>query len=181
LLINGYLQDDYTMAILRCTKKLLSELNIRPTDSSHLFDDFGSWHCNLFRIDRRKCVLFTHDRTLYSFLVPGLTKSGFQNICEIFKQSLFKNLIEENIPQKQIELFLDNNKKIEISKTNNRSVLGSMNDLTFQLKYQIRDEGGILNTNVMKLNHDLNRIPMSAIKGIYSIYELENFLNSHNR
>jgi hypothetical protein len=89
--------------------------------------------------------------------------------------------MEEKIPQKQIEFFLDSNRKIEIAKTNNRSVLGSMTDLTFQLKYQIRDEGGLLNTNVMKLNHDLNRIPMSAIKEIYSIYELEKFLNSRNR
>ena len=169
------------MAILRCTKKLLSEINIRPADSLHLVDDLGSWHCNLLRIDRRKCVLFTHDRTLFSFIVPGLTKPDFENIYEIFKQSLFKNLIEENIPQNQIELFLDNNRKIKISKTNNRSILGSMNELAFQLKYQIRDEGGLINTNVMKLNHDLNRIPMSAIKEFFSIYELKNFLNSQSR
>ncbi|MFC1815546.1 DUF6933 domain-containing protein [Thermodesulfobacteriota bacterium] len=169
------------MAVLRCTKKLLSEIKIKPLDSSQLFDEFGSWHCNLLRIDRRKCVLFTHDRTLYSFLVPGLTKPDFQNIYEVFRQRLFKNLLEEKIPQKQIELFLDNNRKIEIAKTNNRSVLGSMNDLTFQLKYKICDEGGILNTNFLKLNHDLNRIPMSALKEIYSIYELEKFLNSQGR
>ena len=84
--------------------------------------------------------------------------------------------MEEKIPQKQIEFFLDSNRKIEIAKTNNRSVLGSMTDLTFQVKYQIRDEGGLLNTDIMKLNHDLNRIPMSAIKEIYSIYELKNLL-----
>jgi len=39
--------------------------------------------------------------------------------------------MEEKIPQKQIEFFLDSNRKIEIAKTNNRSVLGSMTDLTF--------------------------------------------------
>jgi hypothetical protein len=164
------------MAVLRCTKKLLNEIKIKPVDSSHLFEDFASWHCNLLRIDRRKCVLFTHDRTLYSFLVAGLTKPDFQNIYEVFRQSLFKNLMEEKISQKQIEFFLDSNRRIEIAKTNNRSVLSSMTDLTFQLKYQIRDEGGLLNTNVMKLNHYLNRIPMSGIKEIYSIYELKNLL-----
>ncbi|MCG6863181.1 MAG: hypothetical protein LJE70_18225, partial [Chromatiaceae bacterium] len=31
------------------------------------------WHCNLLRIERRKCVLFTHDETLFSFLLCGLT------------------------------------------------------------------------------------------------------------
>jgi len=87
----------------------------------------------------------------------------------------------EEIPQKQIELFFDDIRKIEIAKTNNRSVLGSMNDLTFQLKYQIADEGGLLNTNITQLNHDLNRIPMGAIDEIFSIYELRKFFKSLSR
>jgi len=53
-----------------------------------------------------------------------------------------------------------------------------MNDLTFQLKYQIADEGGLSAVDISKLNHDLNRIPMSALKEIYSIYELKNLLNN---
>ena len=165
------------MATLRCTKKLLSELKRRPSDGTQCADEFGCWHANLLRIDRRKCVLFTHDKTLYTFFVPGLTKPHFQNFDEIFRQNLFKCLMSENLPQKHIEIFLDNIRKIEITKTNNRSVLGSMNDLTFQLKCQIADEGGLSGTNISKLNHDLNRIPMSAINEIYSIYELQNLLN----
>jgi hypothetical protein len=169
------------MAILQCTQKLLSELKEKPRDSSQSSKDLSNWHANLLRIDRRKCVLFTHDETLYSFLAPGLTKPHFQNIREVFRQSLLKNLMAENIPQKQIELFLGDIRKIGIAKTNNRSVLGSMNDLTFQLKYQIADQGGLLNTNMTKLNHDLNRIPMGAIDEIYSIYELRKFFKSLSR
>ena len=139
--------------------------------------EFSSWHANLLRIDRRKCVLFTHDKTLYSFFVAGLTKPHFENIREVFRQNLFKSLMAETLPQKYIEIFLDDIREIEIAKTNNRSVLGSMNDLTFQLKYQIADEGGLIVADISKLNHDLNRIPMSAINEIYSIYELQNLLN----
>jgi len=46
-----------------------------------------------------------------------------------------------------------------------------------QIKYQISDDGGLLNADISKLNHDLNRIPMSAIEEIYSIYELRKLLN----
>lgn len=169
------------MATLRCTKKLLSELRRKPSDGTQYADELGSWHANLLRIDRRKCVLFTHDKTLYTFFVAGLTKPQFQNFDEVFRQNLFRSLVSENLPQKQIEIFLDDIRKIEITKTNNRSVLGSMNDLAFQLKYQIVDEGGLLDTDISKLNHDLNRIPMSAIKEIYSIYELQNLLNKMSR
>lgn len=169
------------MAILRCTQKLLSELKLKPSDSIQQPSDLSGWHANLLRIDRRKCVLFTHDTTLYSFFVPGLKKPDFENIREVFGQNLFKSLMAENLPQKHIELFLDDIREIEISKTNNRSVLGSMNDLTFQLKYQIADEGGIEITDIRKLVHDLNRIPMSAIEEIYSIYELKKLFEKLNR
>ncbi len=169
------------MATLRCTKKLLTELKRGPSDGTQSADEFGCWHANLLRIDRRKCVLFTHDKTLYTFFVPGLTKPHFQNFDEVFRQNLFKSLMSENLPQKHIEIFLDDIRKIEITKTNNRSVLGSMNDLTFQLQCQIADEGGLSVADISKLNHDINRIPMSAIKEIYSIYELKYLLNKMSK
>jgi Domain of unknown function (DUF6933) len=169
------------MAILRCTQKLLSELKLRPSDSIQQPDELSSWHANLLRIGRRKCVLFTHDTTLYSFFIPGLKKPDFENIREVFRQNFFKSLIVEDIPQKHIEIFLEANREIRISKTNNRSVLGSMNDLAFQLKDKIAYEGGIENTDITKLIHDINRIPMSAIEEIYSIYELKKLFEKLNK
>lgn len=164
------------MAILRCTKKLLNELKIKPSEETDTFVELGSWHANLLRIDRRKCVLFTHDTTLYSFLVPGLKKPHFQNFREVFGQNLFKNLRLESFPQNQIEAVLDEHREIVISKTNNRSVLGSMNDLAYQIKDSISSVGGLAYVDLAELNHELNRIPMSAIEEIYSIYELRKLL-----
>jgi Domain of unknown function (DUF6933) len=165
------------MAILRCTKKLLTELKAKPPEGTMSSNELGSWHANLLRIDRRKCILFTHDATLYSFFVPGLKKPQFENVREIFGQNLFKNLLWENFPQNQIEIVLDEHREIIIAKPNNRSVLGSMNDLAFQLKYRIGALGGLVNVDLAELNHELNRIPMSAIKEIYSIDELRKLLN----
>jgi hypothetical protein len=56
-----------------------------------------------------------------------------------------------------------------------------MNDLAFQLKYRIAYEGGIKNTDITKLIYDINRIPMSAIEEIYSIYELKKLFKKLNR
>ena len=165
------------MAILRCTKKLLTELKAKPQQETISLNELGSWHANLLTIDRRKCILFTQDSTLYSFFVPGLKKPQFENFREVFGQNLFKNLLWENFSQNQIEIILDEHREIIIAKTNNRSVLGSMNDLAFQLKYRIAAMGGLSNVDLAELNHDLNRIPMSAIKEVYSIYELRNLLD----
>ena len=126
------------------------------------------------------CSIYPRHNLIF-ILCSRVKKTDFQNIREVFRQNLFKSLMAENLPQKQIEIFLDDIRAIEISKTNNRSVLGSMNDLTFQLKYQIADEGGIEMTDITKLIHDLNRIPMSAIEEIYSIYELKKLFNKLNR
>jgi hypothetical protein len=175
------LSAKYIMAILRCTKKLLSELKLKPEDYQEPQNDLSGWHANLLGVDRRKCALFTHDKTLFSFFIPGLTKPDFQRIGDVFGQSLFKTLMREEFPQRQIELFLDDIRDIHFAKTNNRSVLGSMNDLIFQLKYMVGDYGGLANADIMKLNYDLNRIPMSAIEEIYSIYELRKLLKKYDR
>ena len=165
------------MAVLRCTKKLLNELKIKSPEETNYSGALGSWHANLLRIDRRKCVLFTHDGTLFSFLVPGLKRPQFQNFRVVFGQNLFKNLRLESLPQNQIETILEEHLDILISKTNNRSVLGSMNDLAFQLRYKISADGGLAHVNFAELNHYLNRIHMGAIEETYSIDELRKLLS----
>jgi len=169
------------MAIIRCTKKLLSELKKKPEECPEQKSDLSGWHANLIQIDQRKCVLFTHDTTLYSFLVPGLTKPDFLSINDVFGQHLFKNLLRDDIPQELIEIFLYDIQNICFGKTNNRSVLGSMTDLSWQLKTMISLRGGLAHTDIMRLNYDLNRIPMSAIEKTFSIDELRSLLEKWNR
>lgn len=169
------------MAIVGCTKKLLTELKEKPSEIKQIPSELNSWHANMLRTDRRKCVLFTHDKTLYSLFIPSLLKNHFQNIREVFRQRLFKSLLSENLAQKHIELLLEDFSEMEITKTNNRSVLGSMNDLTFQLKFVIARNGGLMNTDIMELNHNLNRIPMMAIVEAYSIDALKNLLKSQKK
>lgn len=53
--------------LIHCTQKLLAEI---PNNLIDLAASGDGWHANLLRIERRKCVLFTHDATLYSVFVP---------------------------------------------------------------------------------------------------------------
>ncbi len=161
------------MGIIRCTKKLLNELKIDPHDELRESDSIGNWHANILWIDRRKCVLFTNDQTLYSFLVPAMKKPEFQNFHEVFRLNLLKNVISEGLSQKQLEHIFDAHKEIRIAKTNNRSVLGSMNELAFQVQFCIHNMGGLAVTDLMELNHELNRVPLGAINYKFSIHELQ--------
>jgi Domain of unknown function (DUF6933) len=165
------------MGVIRCTRKLLGELPMKSGDYSGQSAGLGDWHTNLLRIDRRKCVLFTNDQTLYTFLVTGMKKPEFENITEIFRLNLFKNLAKEKLLQNQIEIVFNKHRELLITRTNSRSVLGSMNDLANQARYLIYEMGGLSNLDHDVLNYELNNIPMGAIGYRNSREELHNILN----
>ena len=52
-------------------------------------------------------MLFTHEQTLYSLLVPNLKKPEFLHLDDIFVQALFKQLRVEMFTQGQIESVLE--------------------------------------------------------------------------
>jgi hypothetical protein len=165
------------MQLIRCTQKLLKELRVKPSEDEPKFGYIGNWHANLLRFGRRKCVLLTNSDTLYSIFVFGLKRVDFDHFDEIFRQSLFRRLRIEGFSQIQIEKALEEYRTIHFAKTNNRSVLGSMNDLAFQIEAQIQSSGGISNLSLDAINDALNRIPMGALNYRYSIEALKAQLN----
>ena len=149
--------------IIRCTQKLLKALNKKPDTEEGPTNPFLGWHANMFYVERRKCVLITNDITLFTLFIPALKKPDFQNFHCIFGQYLFKNLLHEEMTQVQIEKILPECEEVHYQKTNNRSVLGSMNNQQFYLEAIIQKEGGLERTDILELNHKLNRHILSAI------------------
>jgi hypothetical protein len=159
--------------LIHCTQKLLAEIPDRAIDPAASGE---SWHANLLRIDRRKCVLFTHDRTLYSVFAPALKKPEFEHLDEVFGQRLFKALMWDELPQTQIERMLEACRMIRFTRSSNRSVLGSMNDMRFQIGWYIDDGGGLANIDLAQFHHRLNRIPFGAIGYAYPVERFQEYL-----
>jgi hypothetical protein len=166
------------MGIIRCTVKLLTELKTKPTNGPSQSSAWCDWHANLLWVDRKKCVLFTNNQTLYSFLLPSMKmkKPILENFEKVFRLGLFKSLMTEGFAEPQVEYMLREHQNIVIAKTNSRSILGSMNDLAFQIKSMIYATGGLANADLSEINRQLNRIPMSVIKYKVSIDELKRLL-----
>ena len=160
-------------SLIHCTQKLLAEIPDRLMDPSASGE---SWHANLLRFDRRKCALFTHDATLYSVFVPGLKKPEFEQLDEVFGQHLFKALVWDEFPQTLIERMLDACRAIRFTRSSNRSVLGSMNDIRFHVGLHVEDDGGLVNIDLAQLHHRLNRIPFGAIGYGYPVERLQEYL-----
>ena len=76
--------------------------------------------------------------------------------------------------RKPLDYYLEGS--IMIAKTNSRSILGSMNELAFQIKCIVHGMGGLIVTDLSEINRQLNHIPMSAIKYNFSIKELRHRL-----
>ena len=159
--------------IICCTKKLLAELKNEPTEEESAKDPFWTWHANVFLIERCKCVLITNDTTLFTIFIPALKKPDFESFHFVIGQHRFKNLLHENIPQRQIEVVLSECENIKYEKINNRRVLGSMNNQKTQLEYFISAEGGLARTDIYELNHKLNRVISRAVGYKYPIEMLK--------
>ncbi len=152
------------MPYICCTQKLAKELRIKPSSPQSENTGLGNWYANLLSIDRRKCVLFTHEQTLYSVFVPNLKKPEFQHLDDVFVQALFKQLREEEFTQGQIERILEEyDGKIKYAKTDNRSLLGSMNDLAFHVNDVVQSHQNLAHVDVFSLVRKLNNIPFKAI------------------
>ena len=158
------------MALIQCTQKLLAKLD--SFDAGLVKEStsiLGNWHANLLCIERRNCILFTNDLTLYSIFLPKVVKAHFQKLASMFTQALALNLEAESLGQ-HIETILGEYKnKLIFTKSNNRSVLGSMNDIAYMVKLRVFDQGELDHCDCLKLNKMINRTPFKAIKYHYPI------------
>jgi hypothetical protein len=150
------------MQMIRCTQKLLKEVPMELAVEVAVLPA-ACWHANLLRLDRRKCLLFTHDTTLFSLFVPGLTKPDFKHFPDLFGQALFRTMRQFDFPQIQIENMLDRCRNIRVGRTNSRSVLGSMNDMKQMIDLTVFDQGSLAKTDMAELVHMLNQTSFKAI------------------
>ncbi len=89
--------------ILHCSHKLAAKLP--GVSGTPLEEDspLGSWHANLFTLDRRQCVMFCHDETRYCLFLVGLRKPQFAELgSKWFRQMFSASLAVIGCPDVQI-------------------------------------------------------------------------------
>ena len=154
------------MQLIRCTAKLLKEMGL-PRDPAHdepKFSYLGQWHANLIHIDRRKCVLFINDRTLFNFIVTDSSRAEIRNLPDMFSLTLSSVVASEGFTNDVVDRVANEYDQVQIGKSANRSVLGSINELAFHYKHMILSAGGVHSWKVPEIIRKLNRMPMHAGK-----------------
>ncbi|MDF1880888.1 hypothetical protein JHD50_06130 [Sulfurimonas sp. MAG313] len=121
--------------VIQATKKLQDFLGIK-TDTLPKYDEvFESWHGNIFMIGRKKCLLITHNESLYSIFIYGITKKHIPNLLSIISDFLIEILRRDDFTIPQIEIMLKSLDSLKFTKTSDRSVTGNMNDMVHILKH----------------------------------------------
>jgi hypothetical protein len=119
------------MVVLRCTRKLLRHLENEgagqpPTSTTRL----GDWFANVVIVGRQHLVLAVSGVSLLPVLVPAAPyKTMIPRFVEATGQVLRTLKIEEAKIVAEVNAMLD----MIVAPTNNRRVLGSMNDFTNML------------------------------------------------
>ncbi len=164
--------------IIRCTSKLLKELKIKPVElENDKINPLREWHANIITVQRKRCIIFTHSMSLYSFIIYGVKKKELDNLSEEFEKHLAANLSTDQI--ESIKIIGDNNADTNLvyAKTNNRSVLGSMNDIAYQIKMTIHNWPEIKKIDSIRISQYLNKIPMGALNYGFPDRELKKLLS----
>ncbi|MGH2660470.1 MAG: DUF6933 domain-containing protein [Actinomycetota bacterium] len=141
--------------IVRCTNKLLQLLEARAASLVQAPPTEDDWYANLLWLDRRKCLLLTHDGTLFSVFTADVLKRDLQPFGVYLVWMIEARLREEHLPIDALgELDPDS---VRLARTASRSVLGFMNDMAQACRYQVEASGGLAVTDVEALNRRLLR------------------------
>jgi hypothetical protein len=154
--------------IFRITHKLAKKIKVVPDPAlpphkNPLLD----WTANLFMVSRWQCIILTNSINLYSVVMPGRgipNKDAFIKYAPKAMRIVMASEGLVSIFDKKISRGID---KISFCKTSDRSILGSMNDLVFHIKYGFLYRGLPLE----QANQQINNMPMSMIGYKYPIKE----------
>ncbi len=167
------------MLLIRSTAKLRKEMGLRD---ANLYEGeapespLDTWYANLLRIYRRKCVLFTHADSLFSFLTFDASRARLKDIDAVFRDGLEQAMMEEGFDRAIVSRLMGRYEEIRYAKTESRKVLGSMNDLASLYKFHMLSKGGLEYCDLPATIRKMNRVPFSPLGGRYAIEEFSGML-----
>ena len=145
--------------IFRITQKLAMKIDEAPEVTLPPEDNpFRDWHATLFTADRYQYILWMNTPSLYTIISRGADIRDSTSFIRRFEASLGASFGER-------EKFIFNAHiapslhSFVFSKTSDRSMLGSMNELVHQAQFHLTDNG----LSAWDTTDRLNQIPMKAL------------------
>jgi len=151
--------------IIRLTQKLAKK--IHATDALNTLEldknPYLDWTANLFRVGHTQYIIFTNTVSLFSFVMYGrgiADSDSFIKDFHFFLESYLLDSGNEKIYEEQIET---DNSPIMFARPNDRSVLGSMNQLVKDIQFEME----IHDLTIDEMTDRILETPMSKLKYSY--------------
>jgi hypothetical protein len=167
------------MRLIKCTQKLQKEMGLKRKDvpeACSSINTLQSWHANLIYIGGKKSVVFVNDKSLFNFIAAGVTRAEIKDLPDLFIGLLECVLNEEGFSKTDIVKLVSPLSNNLITKTDNRSVIASMNDLAYHYEGLILEAGGVHSWQIPSIIKQLNRMPIVSLKYKYAIDVLKESL-----
>jgi hypothetical protein len=147
--------------IFRLSQKLNAKIKAGTLASLPLDENpFADWSAGLFLIGRTQYILVSNTKSLYSTVLPGKGVTDKSTFIERALSSI-REFMEADGQQGVYERFVaPSSGSVRFAKALNRSVTGSMNDMTKHAAYWLAAG----DTSPFEIGTRLNEIPMSALK-----------------
>ena len=129
------------MFSLRCTRKLLGKLKVKPDPSPPApTTRLGDWYASTFNVGWNRLVLCTSERTLLPVLVP----IAGPNLPGKLKMALGNMLKSIGVPATLVEEELRQMSELTVGKAASLSVLGSMQDFKRMARFLVSEKPSLL-------------------------------------
>jgi hypothetical protein len=152
------------MPVLRCTNRLLADIDDLPSpDFAHSTSPLGDWYGHIFAVERRKCVMFINEPTLFVCPAFGLVKAEYRDIAPFFREVLTWALRETLFFEDEVAWIVGLHKQLTVGHTVNRSTVASLNNRIAKAKATFQWQGGFGYCEVAALAVRLNQTPLKPI------------------
>ena len=155
------------MNTLYCTQKLIKHIGFSPEQltktPSPPTSTFGNWYGNLIQVCKRKVIIFTNEKTLFTVFASGVTKSSHLRVKSALQSHFWHALLSEGIDQSLADRLSSEYNEMEFSTTKNRRILGSMIELAKMYDVHVRYEGGWKHCDDVEITRKINQTPMKLL------------------
>lgn len=124
------------MLVLRCTQKLLTRVGPPLADPPQSTTALGDWYAQPLAVGHQRYVLLVSERSRLPILMPA---RNVKHLAARFPAALSHVLEGLGVPAAVISQERAEASEIVVAKTDSRSLLGTLNDFSHMLKWQLRD------------------------------------------
>ena len=146
------------MVAIRCTKKLLARVGSPQEVTRAATTILGDWYASPLNIGHQRLVLLISEHSRLPVLMAG---RDLKHLARNFPDALAAVLWGLGIDAAAIQREVEATREAVIATTNSRSHLGTLNDFSFMLRWQLPDRPDL---DLLQAALELSHTPVRPLR-----------------